>query len=103
MITTVILILAIVIGVGWAVWRRRGGWRTQAGPLASGSIPRETLAFEAFTHGNTCLAEGKFADAIASFHRARELDPKRLHVAERLAEAERRQHAESVTLGTSAS
>jgi cytochrome c-type biogenesis protein CcmH/NrfG len=53
------------------------------------------LAFEAFTHGNTCLAAGKFADAIAAFQRARELDPKRLHVADRLAEAERRQAAAS--------
>jgi hypothetical protein len=103
MITTVILVLAIVVGVGWVVWRRQGGWRAQTGPLASESIPLETLAFDAFTHGNTCLAEGKFADAIASFQRARELDLKRLHVAERLAEAERRQQAESVALGTNAS
>jgi hypothetical protein len=103
MITTVILILAIVMGVGWAVWRRRGGWRPQTGPLASGSVPRETLAFEAFTHGNTCLAAGQYADAIASFQRARELDPKRLHVGERLAEAERRRQAATATPPAAAS
>jgi cytochrome c-type biogenesis protein CcmH/NrfG len=67
------------------------------------SLPPATLAFEAFTHGNWCLAEGKFADAIAAFRRAREPDPKRLHVADRLAEAERRQHAASPTPAADAS
>jgi cytochrome c-type biogenesis protein CcmH/NrfG len=43
------------------------------------------------------LAEGKLAEAIAAFHQARELDPKRAHVAERLAEAERQQQAASAT------
>jgi len=43
------------------------------------------------------LAAGQFADAIAAFHRAREIDPKHPHVAGRLAEVERRQHAVSVT------
>ena len=42
------------------------------------------------------LAVGQFADAIAAFHRAREIDPKHPHVAGRLAEVERRQHAVSV-------
>jgi cytochrome c-type biogenesis protein CcmH/NrfG len=58
----------------------------------------ESLAFEAFTHGNTCLAAGKFAEATAAFHRSRELDPKRPHVTERLAEVARRQHAANATL-----
>jgi cytochrome c-type biogenesis protein CcmH/NrfG len=43
--------------------------------------------------GNSCLAEGKFAEATAAFHQARELDPKRAHVADRLAEVERQQAA----------
>jgi cytochrome c-type biogenesis protein CcmH/NrfG len=55
----------------------------------------ESLAFDAFTHGNTCLAAGQFAEATASFQRARELDPKRPHVAERLAEVARRQQTVS--------
>jgi hypothetical protein len=58
-------------------------------------ITPERLAFEAFTHGNTCLAAGQFAEATAAFQRARELDPKRPHVAERLAEVARRQAAAS--------
>jgi Tfp pilus assembly protein PilF len=62
---------------------------------ASEGMALERQAFEAFTHGNACLAEGKFAEATAAFQRARELDPKRPHVAERLAEVARRQHAES--------
>lgn len=63
-----------------------------ASPSPQGVAP-ETLALEAFAHGNTCLAEGRFEEAITAFHRARELDPKRPHVADRLAEVERRQQA----------
>src|SRR6185295_9655441 len=29
--------------------------------------PHETLAHQAFTHGNSCLAAGQFADAIVAF------------------------------------
>ena len=36
---------------------------------------RENVALKAFAHGNTCLAEGKFAEATAAFHQARELEP----------------------------
>jgi cytochrome c-type biogenesis protein CcmH/NrfG len=43
------------------------------------------------------LAVGQFADAIAAFHQARALEPTHPHVAGRLAEVERRQHAASVT------
>jgi hypothetical protein len=89
---SVIVMVAIVVGVGWMIWRRRGLWRRQTEPLSPRGIPPETLAFEAFTRGNTCLAEGKFAEATAAFQRSRELDPKRPHVAERLAEVARLQH-----------
>jgi predicted negative regulator of RcsB-dependent stress response len=99
---SVIVVVAIVVGVGWMVWRRRGRWQPQTEPLSPGGIPPETLAFEAFTHGNTCLAEGKFAEATAAFQQSRELDPKRPHVAERLAEVERRQHAASLAPPASA-
>jgi tetratricopeptide (TPR) repeat protein len=61
------------------------------------TIPRETLAHEAFMHGNTCLAAGQFAEAIAAFHQALELNPKHPYVAERLAEVERRQQAAGAT------
>jgi cytochrome c-type biogenesis protein CcmH/NrfG len=43
------------------------------------------------------LAAEQFADAIAAFHRAREIDPKHPHVTGRLAEVARRQHAAIVT------
>jgi hypothetical protein len=61
------------------------------------TIPRETLAHEAFMHGNTCLAAGQFAEAIAAFHQARELNPKHPYAAARLAEVERRQQAAGAT------
>jgi hypothetical protein len=92
-----IIVVAIVAGIGWMAWRCWSYWRTPTAPLPSAEISSETLAFEAFTHGNTCLAEGRFADATAAFERARALDPKRLHVADRLAEVERRQHAARAT------
>jgi hypothetical protein len=87
--------VAVVACAGWLMWRRWRDRRTPIAPRPSAGIPPETLAFEAFTHGNTCLAEGKFADARAAFERARELDPKRPHVADRLAEVDRRQRAAS--------
>jgi cytochrome c-type biogenesis protein CcmH/NrfG len=54
--------------------------------------PKE-LAHNAFTEGNTYLAQGEFAKATAAFHQALELDPKHPHVTGRLAEIERRQQA----------
>jgi hypothetical protein len=94
---TVILVIAIVLGAGWMVWGRRGHWRTPAASGPPAGLTPERLAFEAFTHGNTCLAAGQFAEAIAAFQQARELDPKRPHVTERLAEVARRQHAAHAT------
>jgi predicted negative regulator of RcsB-dependent stress response len=89
MVSTIVVIA--VIGVGWMVWRQWGRRQTPAVSGTAAGVTPERLAFDAFTRGNTCLAEGKFADAIAAFQQARELDPKRPHVADRLAEAERRQ------------
>jgi hypothetical protein len=91
MMITVILVLAIVLGAGWMVWQRRGRGRPPAASVTPTGLTPEHLAFEAFTHGNTCLAAGQFAEATAAFERARALDPKRPHVAERLAEVARRQ------------
>ncbi len=93
---SVIVVVAIVGGIGWMVWRRRGRWQPQTEPLSPEEIRPEILAFEAFTRGNTYLAEGKFAEATVAFQRARELDPKRPHVAERLAEVARRQQTASL-------
>jgi Flp pilus assembly protein TadD len=100
---TVILVIAIMLGAGWMVWRHRGRGRTPAASGTPAGMTPEHLAFEAFTHGNTCLAAGQFAEAIAAFQRARELDPKRPHVAERLAEVARRQHAVSLPRPSAAS
>jgi len=97
--TSVIVAVAIIAGAGGIIWRRCGCWRLPTEPRPPGGIAPATLALEAFTHGNSCLAEGKFADAIAAFQRARELDPKRPHVADRLAEVERQQHTARAMAG----
>ena len=89
----VTVVLAALIGWGW-----RGRRRTRTALLPPGEIPRETLALEAFMQGNAYLAEEKFREATGAFHQARELDPKRAHVADRLAEVARRQHAMTATL-----
>jgi tetratricopeptide (TPR) repeat protein len=94
------MIMLVVIGlcIGWIVWMRRRRARVYTAPATPGGMPRETLALDAFAHGNSYLAEGKFDEAIAAFNQARELDPKRAHVANRLAEVERRQQAARATL-----
>ena len=96
MIST-ILIVAIIAGAGWFVWRRWTAGHTPINPLPSEDRSPQTLAYKAFVHGNTCLAAGQFADATAAFEQARTLDPKRPYVAERLAEVDRRQHAASAS------
>jgi cytochrome c-type biogenesis protein CcmH/NrfG len=47
------------------------------------------------------MAAQKFPEATAALHRARELDPKRVHVVDRLAEVARRRHAATATLPAS--
>ena len=86
---SMVVMMFIVVFVGWVVWRRR--WQAALVPVSPVELSPKNLAFNAFTHGNTCLAEGKFAEAIAAFQQARELDPQHPHVAGRLTEAERRQ------------
>ncbi len=92
---SIIFIVAVIAGAGWFVWRRWTDWRTPSGPQPSAEQSPQTRAFEAFTHGNRCLVAGQWADATAAFEQARTLDPKRPHVAERLAEVARQQHAAS--------
>jgi hypothetical protein len=90
---SLIFIVVVIAGAGWLAWSRWNYWRTPIRPQPSAEQSPQTRAFEAFTHGNTCLAAGQWADATAAFEQARALDPKRPYVAERLAEVARRQHA----------
>jgi Flp pilus assembly protein TadD len=94
---SVVILVVIALCLGGIVWMRRRRWQAYATPVSPGAIPHETLVLRAFTHGNTCLAAGKFTEALAAFHQARELAPKHPHVAGRLAEVERRQQAASAT------
>jgi hypothetical protein len=95
--TSFIIVVVVIACAAWMAWIRWNYWRTPIRPLPSAEMSPQTRAFEAFTHGNTCLAAGQFADATAAFEQARALDPKRPYVAERLAEVDRRQHAASAT------
>jgi hypothetical protein len=99
---SVVILIAIGLGIGGMIWMRRRQWQAYASPDSPGVIPRETLALHAFAHGNTCLAAGQFAEAIAAFHQARELKPGHPHVAGRLAEVERQQQAASAPTFVSA-
>jgi len=94
----VVMLVVIVLCIGGIVWMRRRRWQAYATPVSPAVIPRETLALNAFAHGNSCLAAGKFTEAIAAFHQTLEIEPKHPHVAGRLAEVERRQQAASATL-----
>jgi hypothetical protein len=92
---SIIFIVVVIAGAGYLAWRRWTDWRTPISPQSSAERSPQTRAFEAFTHGNTCLAAGQWADATAAFEQARTLDPKRPYVAERLAEVARQQRAAS--------
>jgi hypothetical protein len=99
---SLIFIVVVIAGAGWFVWSRWTDWRTPIRLQPSAERSPQTRAFEAFAHGNTCLAEGRFADATAAFQRAGTLDPKRPYVAERLAEVARRHHAASAPVPVAA-
>ena len=92
---SIMFIVVVIAGAGWLAWHRWHDWRTLITLQPSAERSPQTRAFEAFAHGNTCLAAGQWADATAAFEQARALDPKRPYVAERLAEVARRQHAAS--------
>ena len=97
MVSMAILVVLLLLYAGRIVWIRR-----HHGPAGSPLKPRQfhdfsALAQQAFTHGDSCLAAGQFAGALTAFHQARTLDPTHPHVADRLAEVERRQHAVSAT------
>lgn len=87
------MVAVVLIGMcaGWIIWRRWGRGHLPTAPVPSGRMPSETLAFEAFMRGNSCLREGQFTEARAAFHQARELDPKLPYVDARLDEVERQQ------------
>ena len=93
--TSLIIVVVVMACAGWMAWNRWTDWRTPIRLQPSAEPSPQSRAFEAFAHGNTCLAEGRFADATAAFQRAGTLDPKRPYVAERLAEVARRHHAAS--------
>ena len=96
MLSVVFIVTVVCVALILSV--RRIWWRTRTAQQPPAGIPHETLALEAFMQGNAYMAAEKFPEATAAFHRARELDPKRPHVVDRLAEVARRQHAATATL-----
>jgi hypothetical protein len=99
---SIIIVVVVMACAGWMAWSRWNYWRTPTGPQPSAERSPQTRAFEAFTHGNSCLAAGQLADATAAFELARALDPKRPYVAERLADVARRQQAASAPVSVAA-
>jgi Flp pilus assembly protein TadD len=93
--------MVVVVFVALILFVRRIWWRRSTAQRPPGGIPHETLALEAFMQGNAYMAAEQFPEATAAFHRARELDPKRAHVVDRLAEVARRRHAATATLPAS--
>ena len=61
--TSIIIVVVVMACASWMAWSRWTYWRTPIGALPSAEVSPQTRAFEAFTHGNTCLAAGQFADA----------------------------------------
>jgi hypothetical protein len=89
------ILAVLVLYAGGIVWVLRRSWHAHATLGSSGTILRKTLTLRAFAHGNSCLAEGRFPEAIVAFQQARELTPKHPHIAGRLAEVARQQQAAS--------
>ena len=70
-----VALVLIIVCAGWIIWRRWGRGRLPIAPVPSGHMPRETLAFEAFMRGNSCLREGQFADALPCYRQALQAKP----------------------------
>ena len=94
---SMVIVMLVILGAGWFVWRRRRYQQAHALRISSQVSPKENLAQQHFAHGNTCLMEGNFDEARTAFHQARDLKPTHPHIAGRLAEVERRQQAASAT------
>lgn len=92
---SLVVMVVIVMLAGWIVLRRRHRGQAFTAAVPPQGMSPADLAQKAFVHGNTCLKEAKFDEAITAFHQARELDPKHPHVAGRLAEVERQQQEAS--------
>ncbi len=85
----------IVLCLGGIFWLRQSRRRAYAVPTSPAGIPQADVVLSTFAHGNSCLAAGNFSEAITAFQHVLTLAPKHPHVAARMAEVERRQHAES--------
>jgi Tfp pilus assembly protein PilF len=89
----VVVMLVIIVGAGWFVWKRRRYGQASTASVPPPGVSHKHLAFKSFAHGNTLLRAGKFDEASAAFHQTRALEPNHPHVADRLAEVERQQQA----------
>ena len=57
--TSMIILVCIGLCIGWIVWMRRHRARVYTAPATPGGMPRETLALDAFAHGNLVLGGGE--------------------------------------------
>lgn len=92
--TSVIVVAALGLGLSGMLWKR---WHRSSLPASPAAISRETLAFQAFAHGNRRLTAGRFDEARAAFQQVLTLNPKHPHVAGRLAVVEQQRQAARAT------
>ena len=86
-----LIVIALIVMCVVLIVRSRSRRKVYTAAVSPQGMSPKEVAHNAFTQGNTYLAQGHFAKATAAFHQVLELDPKHPHVAGRLAEVERRQ------------
>lgn len=96
--TGLIILIVGIVCISAIVWMRQRRRMVYTEAAGSGVITPEASALKSFIHGNSCLAEGKFSEALAAFEQARAIDPKRPYVADRIAEVLRQQAAKVTPL-----
>lgn len=91
---SVLVLFVLGLGIGGIIWFRQRRWHRGGTTLVSVATSRETLASQAFAHGNKRLAAGQFDAARAAFQHVLVLNPKHSQVVGRLAALARQRHAE---------
>lgn len=92
--TSVMILAAFGLCLLSLLWKR---YHRTSLPASPGALSRETLALQAFAHGNRRLTAGRFDEARAAFQQVLVLNPNHPHVAGRLAAVEEQRQAAGAT------